>query len=179
MAINLNSRITRAASALGLSIVLSAGLAPLASAVPAVDVQGLFKQSSSSAVPGIKLPGIPQAPKKQKPAPTPRVAEDVRAATANHLMDMGHSPSREGYSIAREWAAQAAQGKATFSGKVGHGTTHLKEGTGNIYRLTAKEAKDRVVWLDREANKSPETHRFGTAVATDGKYIYLVEYFLN
>lgn len=106
-------------------------------------------------------------------------AESVRKATAKHLQDMGHTPSTSAYTVAQEWAAQAAAGQATFTGKVGQGITHRKEGTGNINRLTNKEAQDRLKWLDRDANTAKDKKRFGTAVAVKGNYIYLVEYFYN
>lgn len=81
---------------------------------------------------------------------------------------------------AQEWANQAAAGKVTFHDNAGDGLTHLEEGSGNIYKLTESEAKERVDWLNRDVpvTKTDGTG-FGVAQAFDGTYVYVAEYFFN
>lgn len=59
------------------------------------------------------------------------------------------------------------------------GLTHNDKGTGSVKKLTVSAAKERINWLNREANRTPEPQRFGVATATDGTYIYVAEYFFN
>ena len=112
--------------------------------------------------------------------PTPSVANELVGATHSHLLKQGHHADDNAKKIAQEWADQAAAGKVTFHDNAGDGLTHLEEGSGNIYKLTESEAKDRVKWLNRDVpvTKTDGTG-FGVAQAFDGKYVYVAEYFFN
>lgn len=106
------------------------------------------------------------------------VAGQLTVATESNLTQMGHQLTDEAAAIATLWAQQALTGEAEFYGDVGTGVTHRELGTGNIYRLSGEQARDRLVWLDREANYFSDGCPAGVAVSVDGEYIYLVEYFL-
>lgn len=112
--------------------------------------------------------------------PTPAVADELVGATHAHLIKQGHHEDANAKNIAQEWANQAAAGKVTFQDNAGDGLTHLEEGSGNIYKLTEQEAKDRVNWLNRDV---PVTETdgtgFGVAQAFDGTHVYVAEYFFN
>ena len=116
---------------------------------------------------GIKLPSLGGA------------AETLRYETVDHLEEAGHTKSNAAQSIAQKWANEAAAGKVSFKDGVGHGTAGTDEGTGAIFKLTEKEARDRTNWLDRKGNPHNEPTGFGVATATDGKYVYISEFFLN
>ena len=116
---------------------------------------------------GIKLPSLGGA------------AETLRYETVDHLEEAGHTKSNAAQSIAQKWANEAAAGKVPFKDGVGHGTAGTDEGTGAIFKLTEKEARDRTNWLDRKGNPHNEPTGFGVATATDGKYVYISEFFLN
>lgn len=119
---------------------------------------------------------VPDFIKPQAPA----VAGTVADATRAHLKKQGHHYDAKAEEIAKHWAGQAAEGKVTFYDNAGDGITHLDMGSGNVYRLTPKTAQERVDWLNRDVpvNQGPGKG-FGVATSFDGKYIYLVEYFLN
>lgn len=112
--------------------------------------------------------------------PTPAVAGELVGATHAHLLKQGHHEDANAKNIAQEWANQAAAGKVTFHDNAGDGLTHLEEGSGNIYKLTESEAKERVDWLNRDVpvTKTDGTG-FGVAQAFDGTYVYVAEYFFN
>ena len=112
--------------------------------------------------------------------PTPAVANELVGATHAHLLKQGHHADGNAKNIAQEWADQAAAGKVTFHENAGDGLTHLEEGSGNIYKLTESEAKDRVNWLNRDVpvTKTDGTG-FGVAQSYDGTYVYVAEYFFN
>ena len=116
---------------------------------------------------GIKLPSLGGA------------AETLRYETVEHLEEAGHTKNNAAQSIAQKWANEAAAGKVSFKDGVGHGTAGTDEGTGAIFKLTEKEARDRTNWLDRKGNPHNEPTGFGVATATDGKYVYISEFFLN
>ena len=116
---------------------------------------------------GIKLPSLGGA------------AETLRYETVEHLEEAGHTKNNAAQSIAQKWANEAAAGKVSFKDGVGHGTAGTDEGTGAIFKLTEKQARDRTNWLDRKGNPHNEPTGFGVATATDGKYVYISEFFLN
>ncbi|MEO5305183.1 MULTISPECIES: hypothetical protein [Corynebacterium] len=121
----------------------------------------------------VQLPGFIKKP-------TPAVAGELVGATHAHLLKQGHHEDANAKNIAQEWANQAAAGKVTFHDNAGDGLTHLEEGSGNIYKLTESEAKERVDWLNRDVpvTKTDGTG-FGVAQAFDGTYVYVAEYFFN
>lgn len=121
----------------------------------------------------VQLPGFIKKP-------TPSVAGELVSATHAHLLKQGHHEDANAKNIAQEWANQAAAGKVTFHDNAGDGLTHLEEGSGNIYKLTESEAKERVDWLNRDVpvTKTDGTG-FGVAQAFDGTYVYVAEYFFN
>lgn len=121
----------------------------------------------------VQLPGFIKKP-------TPAVAGELVGATHSHLLKQGHHEDANAKNIAQEWANQAAAGKVTFHDNAGDGLTHLEEGSGNIYKLTESEAKERVDWLNRDVpvTKTDGTG-FGVAQAFDGTYVYVAEYFFN
>lgn len=121
----------------------------------------------------VQLPGFIKKP-------TPSVAGELVGATHAHLLKQGHHEDANAKNIAQEWANQAAAGKVTFHDNAGDGLTHLEEGSGNIYKLTESEAKERVDWLNRDVpvTKTDGTG-FGVAQAFDGTYVYVAEYFFN
>lgn len=121
----------------------------------------------------VQLPGFIKKP-------TPAVAGELVGATHAHLLKQGHHEDANAKNIAQEWANQAAAGKVTFHDNAGDGLTHLEEGSGNIYKLTESEAKERVDWLNRDVpvTKTDSTG-FGVAQAFDGTYVYVAEYFFN
>lgn len=106
-------------------------------------------------------------------------AETLRYGTVSHLEEAGHTKHNSAQSTAQKWANEAAAGKVSFDDGVGHGAADADKGTGSILKLTEKEAKDRINWLDREGNPHNDPTGFGVATATDGKYIYVAEFFLN
>lgn len=119
---------------------------------------------------------------------TAPLEEKVAAKSREQLLAQGHAQDAEAQRIASDWAREAVEGKATFTGDVGRGTTGLTRGTGNIYRLSPTDALERMNYLTKdervdavETTQDPNPKRFGVATATskDGKTIYLVEYFLN
>lgn len=163
----------------------------LSLAAPAANAQIMVPTSSeghSSMVP-VYLPdnvvenakklGIPLPDFLVNPDTLKELGISLEGRTNVHLGQSGHTTDAQAIYIAREWAAQAARGEVKFNSNVGRGTTHLDKGDGNIYRLTEQQARDRLRWLDRDANHAPDGKRFGTASSNDGKYVYLVEYFLN
>ena len=159
-------------------------LATATALVPAASAQNLpapFHEIDIAASIPFQLPGTAPAPAPAPSfaAPTPDSVEGrLLSATDRHLADMGHTVDGQAWDIAAQWAGQALTGQVEFISGVGRGVTHTEIGDGNIYRLTAAEAEERIQWLDREANTSPESLRYGVASARDGDTVYLVEYFL-
>ncbi len=165
--------------------------------LPSIEVPGGVRDAAG--VFGIKVPKrIELDPRANKAARTgtttaPVEAEaplkdKVAAHAREKLLKQGHIEDPEAQRVAHDWARQAVNGEATFTGDVGRGTTGLTRGTGNIYRLTPTQALERINYLTRderddalETTKDPNPKRFGvaTALANDGETIYLVEYFLN
>lgn len=167
-----------AATALGLA-------APAASAQVMVPTSSEGRVSMvpfylpDNVVDAAKKLGIPLPEYLVKPEALKELGNALGARTKAHLAQSGHTSDQRAINIAREWAAQAARGEVKYYDNVGRGKTHLDKGDGNIYRLTQQQVRDRLKWLDRDANRFPDGKRFGTAVSNDGKYVYLVEYFLN
>lgn len=177
------------------TVVLAAPQAASAAGAPGAlpaDIAQLSSGSSQFVPPRLTLPNELYAaadsfgitlPDFLKPAsnafPSQRAALD--AATEDHLVNQGHYSDARAEGYAQEWADQAARGEVLFSGTVGRGTTHLAEGNGNIYKLTASEASERVAWLNRDVPVaiSPQAKGFGVATATDGSVIYVAEFFFN
>lgn len=133
----------------------------------------------NNVVEGAKSLGIALPDFLVKPNTVEELGVSLEGRTNSHLAQSGHSSDPQAIRIAREWANQAARGEITYHGNVGRGNTHLDKGDGNIYRLTEQQARERLRWLDRDANRSPDGKRFGTASVSDEKHVYLVEYFLN
>lgn len=107
------------------------------------------------------------------------LSEQLKTRTTSHLEEAGHHPDAEAQAIAQDWADQGARGEIEYIAGVGHGTNGTDQGTGSVLKLDAKQAQDRLVWLDRETNHNPDGTGFGVATATDGSYVYIAEYFLN
>ncbi len=183
-----------AVSAAAVLSLVGTGVATAAPALPAGSSLPTVEQLSSQ-VPRVELPneaydladqfGVQLPEFLARPgvsnAELNRVSTDVTAATAAHLRKQGHKDDTNAQKIAQEWANQAKDGKVKFEGNAGDGTTHLNEGSGNVYKLTLQEAKDRLAWLQRDVpvQKSPNAKPFGVASATDGEFVYLAEYFFN
>ncbi len=125
---------------------------------------------------------LPAPVEQAAPAPVAWTADSVEGrlltATDRNLADMGHRADPQAWDIAAEWASQALSGQVEFLAGVGRGVTHTDIGDGNIYRLSVAEAEARIQWLDREANTSAQSYRYGVASARQGDTVYLVEYFL-
>lgn len=182
------------AALLGAASAASAGAAtPSVPAIPG-DVTQLSSQATTqlnAQLPRVELPEqayqlaaqynvvLPEFLRKAEPFASERAAVDK--ATVDHLTKQGHHRDAAAEAIAQEWADQAAAGKVTFTGNAGDGVTHLNEGSGNIYRLTAAETTERTAWLNRDVpvTATPQGKAFGVATATDGTTVYVAEYFLN
>lgn len=163
-------------------------------AIPA-DITQLSSTSSQLVIPSIKLPDNVYAAADRFGVLLPDFLRNpqalsnafsgersaLNAATAKNLAKQGHHSDTKAQNYAQEWADQAARGDVVFVGNVGRGTTHLDEGDGNVYKLSAVEANDRVAWLNRDisVNVLPQAKGFGVATATDGNFIYVAEFFLN
>ncbi|MEX3563454.1 hypothetical protein VVR46_06955 [Corynebacterium phoceense] len=183
-----------AVSAAAVLSLAGTGVASAAPALPAGSSLPTVEQLSSQ-VPRVELPneaydladqfGVQLPEFLARPgvsnAELNRVSTDVTAATAAHLRKQGHKDDTNAQKIAQEWANQGKAGIVKFDGNAGDGTTHLNEGSGNVYKLTLQEAKDRLAWLQRDVpvQKSPNAKPFGVASATDGEFVYLAEYFFN
>lgn len=112
--------------------------------------------------------------------PLPQQAKDVEQATIGHLEKAGHHRDDYAAQIAQDWADQGVKGEIEFISDVGDGHTHLDQGSGNVYRLTEQQAQERTDWLNRNVHVThSQGTGFGTAVAADGEFIYLAEYFLK
>ena len=167
---NLRTRVTAAVASIATALAL----------MPAAQAQGLpvpppVVELSSQAPFQLAAPAAA--------APAAWTADSVEGrllgATERNLTDMGHRADAQAWDIAAQWAGQALAGQVEFLAGVGRGVTHTDIGDGNIYRLTVAEAEARIQWLDREANTSQQSHRFGVASARQGDTVYLVEYFLH
>lgn len=174
------------------SIATAAALAGtgVANAAPANPLEQL---SSQVRLPELKVPEF-QLPKEvtqlssqfglQVPEflISPSIAStgaELKAKTIGHLKQVGHIEDGNATGIAQEWANQGARGQLHFHSGSQRGLTHNDKGTGSVKKLTVSAAKERINWLNREANRTPEPQRFGVATATDGTYIYVAEYFFN
>lgn len=155
------------------SRVLAALILPLALGLGAGNAAAV-----PTPAPAALSPGIIQQQEEEGETGLTVVADQLRLATENNLTQMGHHLDGEAAEIAALWAQQALDGEVEFYGDVGSGVTHRESGSGNIYRLTGEQAEERLVWLDREANRFPDGYPAGVAVGTDGEYVYLAEYFL-
>ncbi|QRJ59443.1 hypothetical protein [Corynebacterium macginleyi] len=119
------------------------------------------------------------APKTQAPE-LPQVAADLQAATAHHLTQAGHHPDENSAAIAQEWADQGANGELVFYGDAASGVTHTEQGQGNVYRLSAEQAQERLNWFNQGLEVAPgPDYGYGVATTYDGDFIYIAEYFLN
>lgn len=127
---------------------------------------------------GIQLPSFIAPPKS---AAFGQVRADLRAATHAHLLKQGHHSNQRAAGIAQQWADQAAAGTVHFDGKVGHGTAAADAGDGSIHRLNEQEARERTDWLNRDVpvTRIDAGRGFGVATATDGKFVYVAEFFLH
>lgn len=184
---------TVAAATAAAALLAGAGSA-VAAPAPAAPAAPALPQLSSS-LPQIELPkeayaladqyNVALPPFVKAPAAAPKVpaalASDLDAATTAHLSKQGHTEDAAAAGIAQEWADQAARGEVKFVDNAGDGTTHLGEGSGNVYRLNTQQAQDRLNWLRRDVpvQTSPETHPFGVATARSGDFVYLAEFFRN
>lgn len=119
------------------------------------------------------------APETQAPE-LPQVAADLQAATAHHLTQAGHHLDENAGAIAQEWADQGANGELVFYADVASGVTHTEQGQGNVYRLSAEQAQERLNWFNQGLEVTPgPDYGFGVATTFDGDFIYIAEYFLN
>lgn len=152
--------------------------------LPVIEVPAHLRDAAGGI--GISLPEQIDLNPARPAAAKPVDAKQLAVASEIQLAREGHSKDARAAQIAQEWAQQAADGQATFTGNVGRGVTGLEEGTGNIYRLTPKAAQERLAFLNRdqvvedvETTPVPQPKRFGVATSEKGDTIYLVEYFLN
>ncbi|MEX3557901.1 hypothetical protein [Corynebacterium sp. LK2522] len=127
---------------------------------------------------GIQLPAFIAPPQG---AAFAQVRSDLGAATHAHLVKQGHHPNQRAAGIAQQWADEAAAGKVHFNGKVGHGTAAADADEGSVHRLTEQEARERTAWLNRDVpvTRIDDGRGFGVATATDGKFVYVAEFFLR
>ncbi|MCS4489977.1 hypothetical protein N7326_04645 [Corynebacterium sp. ES2794-CONJ1] len=175
--------------ALATSLACVMGLAPQAAAQPAPSSSDLAAIGGSSefVLPKELLDVADQlripVPAELRPddtlARTTHERAALQSATEKHLAKMGHTPDQRAYSIAAAWADEAARGRVVFHGNAGRGGSHLREGTGNIYRYTPQQARERAKWLKNSPNYYPDGRGFGVATSARRGQVFVVEYFLN
>lgn len=188
----ISKRVLALSTAVGVAVAGAPAMgAAVANAAPANPLEQL---SSQAQLPELKLPEFKLPAEAvqlssqfgiQLPdflAPTSALdttSGQLKDKTVGHLKQVGHNQDGNATRIAQEWANQGAKGQLNFHSGSQRGLTHNDKGTGSVKKLTLQEAKDRIVWLDRTANKTPDPKNFGVATATDGTYIYIAEYFFN
>ncbi|MDR7328865.1 hypothetical protein [Corynebacterium guangdongense] len=185
---NLLTRVTAAVASIATALALMPAAQAQSLPVP-TPVAELSAQAQSVPVPtpvaelSAQTPFQAVAAAPAPAAPAAWTADSVEgrllSATERNLSDMGHRADPQAWDIAAQWAGQALAGQVEFLAGVGRGVTHTDVGDGNIYRLSVAEAEARIQWLNREANTSQQSYRFGVASARQGDTVYLVEYFLH
>lgn len=125
----------------------------------------------------LALPGFVEVPASRAFG---EVRGQVQGATVEHLNKAGHHRDGRADGVAQEWANQAAAGKLAFKAGAADGLTHLEEGSGNVYKMTEAEARERIAWLNRDIPVHvSDPHPYGVATASDGQFVYLAEFFFN